>query len=231
MIARSARDLPEQLRNDLGGCKANGSHRCDGVFGKSTLVWKQDPELILLVCRGLPGEDELTIKFGSDDDDVLSDFTDDIREVFRRVFTDPEKAEKPFDAFPTKSQAYASAAGITGWLAVRWAADYGRKGQIADLFKQLEDELDSEAAEQCLAVPRYADGFTAAAKSKPEEFFATLDITPGELPKKISAIPGVAAARQALDAKKAKFAADTWIPDNTAVDAAQAKSRANGRRG
>jgi hypothetical protein len=221
------------LCNDVDGCKANGSHKCDGVFGKATVTWRQDPQLVILVCRGLKGAPSgSTRKFGSDDDSVLSDFADDVTEVLDRLIaqvkTDPEGAEKIYDGFPQKSQIYGTTdMEITGWLAVRWASDYGRKGDIPALFKQLEKELNNKFADQFVDVPRYADGLTAAATSKPEEFFGTLDITPGTLPKKIAAIPGVVAAKQALAAKKAKFAADTWIPDNAAVDAAQAKSRGN----
>ncbi len=226
-------DTDAHLCNDVVGCLANGSHKCDGVFGKSTTLWRKDPDLVILVCRSLKdANSKSTGKFGSDDKSVLSDFNEDINDILRKlmvqVLTDPEGVEKIYDNFPQKSQIYATTnLRIRGWLAVRWAADYGRKGDIPGLFKQLEEEVDNAFADQFVQVPRYADGLTAAAQSKPEAFFGTLDITPGTLPKKIAAVPGVVAAKQALDAKKAKFAADTWIPDNAAVDAAQIKSRNN----
>ena len=211
------------LCNDVSGCEANGSHNCDGVFGQHTLVWGRDPQLILLVCRGLSGA-RMTMKFGSDRDDPLTYTADAIDEVAMRLIeqaaTDPEGAEKVYDAFPPKSKAYASGTKIAHWLAVRRAADFGRKGQIPDLFKELAGVLDSDVAVLLADVPRYGDGFTAAAVSKPEEFFTTLDSLPGDLPETIAGIPGVAAARDQFDAK-AEFASEDWEPDEEAMGGAE----------
>jgi hypothetical protein len=229
-------DDKAHLCTDVAGCLANGSHKCDGVFGKATTLWRKDPDLVILVCLGLEGaKSKSTAKFGSDDKSVLSDFNEDLNELLRKlmvqVLTDPEGVEKIYDNFPEKSQIYATTnLRVTGWLAVRWAAHYGRNADIPALFKQLEKELNNTFAPRFLEVPRYADGLAAAATSKPEEFFATFDSTKGSLKAKIAAIPGVATARQGLEAKKAQkaqFASEHWEPDDDAKKAVQLKNQKN----
>ena len=168
------------LCNDVAGCIERGSHTCDGVLGKATVEWR-DPELVLLHCRGIAGKPLTpTVKFGRNEGDPLSDLSEDLTmavdNLISQVLADPEAAEKEYDSFPDRSKIYAATdRKISGWLAVRWAADYGRKGEIPDLFKQLDDQLENKLAEPFLDVSRYEEGLFAAAESKPAEFFAMLD--------------------------------------------------------
>jgi hypothetical protein len=224
-----------QLCNKVDDCKANGSHICDGVFGKATLDsdW-QDTELLILVCRVLPQNVQITQQFGGDQDDRLADSAEDmqaaINSLCEQIGNDPEGAEHEYDSWAEKSKVYALQwPSVADWLAVRWAADYGRKGQITDMFKQLQEHTSENAAE-AVWIPRYAEGFTAAAAAKPQEFFHALAEIGGSLEAAIGTLPGVEAAGQAYNAKrdeKAQFSSESWVPDDDAKKATQLKNQQN----
>ena len=165
------------LCNDLFGCKVNGVHSCDGVFGKATTEWKTDGDLILLVCRGLKGSPKtITQKLGSKDDEDQPAFKKQLGDFFDNLCViasnNPGDAEEKYDCLDADWAIYSTGhKRIQTWLAIRWAADYGSKGQISDLFKQLDGHLNDEnQPERFLNARKYRKGFGAAVKAKPEEF-------------------------------------------------------------
>jgi hypothetical protein len=218
---------PGHLCNDVAGCLANGSHKCDGVFGKV-----QGPELIILVCRGIAGMQNLgTLAYGNDAADPLAEINDDtsafIGKFIGKVLADAPAAEREFDGLsdPVKIIMTTDMT-VTGWQAVRWAADAGRNGDISSLFTQLKSELNNTYAEQFLALPSYLEGLEAGAKADPEQFFRALDSNAGSLATKIAALGPIAAVKTDLDNRQ-KFAEDTWSPDDTALAAVTQRNSDN----
>lgn len=186
--------------NDVTGCKTAGSHKCDGVFGKV-----DDKEIVILVCRGLAamqyaGLAQATLGYGTNQEAALyainQDTSDFINGFCSRIGADAAAAEKEFDELSDPVKIILTTdMRVTGWSAVRWAADFGKKGSIADLFTQIKDDLDNANAAAAVALPAYAEGFAAAAEADAAEFFKELDGRSGQVIEAIKKLADVASAR------------------------------------
>lgn len=221
-------EIPEgHLCNDLEGCKTAGQHNCDGVLGRA-----KDSEIVILVCRGLPGTNTATAKYGKDDNplsDINEDMTKFVNDWYPKIFSDPATAEREFDDFsdPIKIMVRGAYGGIGAWQAVRWAADAGRNGKVADLFPQLREVTNDQAAVEFLKIGYYADGVVAGAKADPIEFFTSMRQYSGVAIDAIAALPGLAAAKKSYEDGMKAFADSTWSPDNTALDQMNITNGAN----
>jgi hypothetical protein len=207
------------LCNDVAGCRARGSHACDGVFG---LV--HDQELIILACRGVAGmRNAATAAYGRDAADPLASITRDtsvfVQGFARRVMTDPISAEREFDNLSDPVKILLTGWDtISAWESIRWAADAGRKGDVSGLFTQLQSQLNNADGERFLTVTYYLQGLETGAQADPELFFNTLAAHPGNLTAKIATLGPIVAVKTQLDKKKAAFAR-SWVPNDTAFAA------------
>jgi hypothetical protein len=197
-------------------CRKAGKHDCGGLLGTV-----HDTEIVILVCRGLPGGNTATAAFGSDP------VTKDIDEDFQRWFqtwvtalqTDPDSAMREFETYsdPVKLQLGTFIA-VPVWQAVHWASTYAAAGQYTDAFTQFRSVTDAGALGWMLGnIPVYAARFTDAANADPEAFFAALDAGPQIARDAFNALPAIATAREAHKQAGAQaafedFAAGSWAP-------------------
>jgi putative adhesin Stv-like protein len=204
-------------------CRTAGVHSCSGLLGTV-----KDSEIVILVCRGLPGGNAGTEAFGSDD--VTSDIGKEFKEWFdqwvKRVLADPDGAMGDFETYsdPVKLQVGTYLA-VPAWQAVHWGSKYAAASQFDDAFTQFRDLPDASSTRYFLDnVAQYRSAFAGAAATDPQAFFAALDRSPQPVRDVFNGVSDIAVERERATQTTAQagfeeFAATSWVPD--AADLAQ----------
>jgi hypothetical protein len=212
-------------------CRQAGQHNCAGVFGRV-----QDSEIVILVCRGVPGSGRgSTAAYGSDVDapqrDTVSDMAGFVTEFMKRVRSDPDAAMTEFAELSDPVKIHlAPWPSIAGFQAVHWAAYYAASAAPEDAFRQLAEAAANgttwgEAAQLINDVDTYRARFADGAAASPAAFFAALDAAPAQVQAAIGGIGRVQDVRttwqeqSAADSDWRDEAAATWVPNEAELAA------------
>jgi hypothetical protein len=218
-------EVPEGLLcTTPGPCRTAGRHACAGVFGRV-----QDSEIVILVCRGVPGSGRgSTDAYGRDANSPQRDTVDDmagfVGGFMTRVAADPDAAMTEFGTFSDPVKIHlAPWPSIAAFQAVHWGTYYAAAGSPDDAFRQLapaaaDASTWSEAADLIATVDVYRARFADGAAAAPHAFFAALDAAPANLRSAIGGIGRVQDVRATWEhqgtAQSAweNDAASTWVP-------------------
>jgi hypothetical protein len=231
-------EVPDQayLCSTPQACERRGSHACEGLFSKI-----KDTEIVILVCRGMPGSDKSTQKYGSQPDpklktpeDELNPLTDTVSDMagfvggfMGRVRTDPDTAMAEYTELSNPVKIHlAPWPSIIGFQAAHWAAYYAATGDPDGAFRQLGEVAGDatnwgETTKLLQSVDVYRARFAQGAAAAPERFFALLDTAPGNVQTLIGGIGRVQMVRTEWE-KQSQATADwqaeaasTWVPSES----------------
>lgn len=207
------------LCSEPAACRRAGAHSCDGLLGTV-----RDSEIVILVCRGLPGGDADTHTYGSDP--VTKDIDDDFNAWYRTwrasLSADPDAAMAAFATYsdPVKLQ-LATYLAVEQWQALHWASVYAANADPASAMTQFRDLDDfSQFAGLLADIPVYRQRFSDAVKADPAGYVAALDNAPqGARDALAAAIPDFAGLQNlaSADQAHADFAAESWVPSDDEI--------------